>query len=211
MRFSLATLLLVFTSSCYFIGASPAKRLQKSATHQPFDAAIVPGLPFKNGKWDTLLKTRILWAVHLYKKGIVRNIIFSGNAVYTPYKEAKAMAIYARALGVDSAHIFTDTIAEHSTENVFYSYNIAKQLGYKKLALATDPFQCYMLNKYCKKKYKDEIYLLPVVYDSIASMTHQEPGVDTKPAFVNNFIPISEKQTTRQRIKASRGKNISTN
>jgi hypothetical protein len=208
MRTLIAITCLLLLSSCYFLGPSPAKRYRKSVALRPFDAVIVPGLPFNDGKWDTLVKTRIMWAVYLYQKGITKNIIFSGNAVYTPYMEGKAMAIYARALGVDAAHIFTDTLAEHSTENVYYSYEIAKANGFKNVALATDPFQSYMLHKYSRKHFKNTIYLLPVVYDSIETMMRNEPIADTRPAFVENFTSIKDKQTTSQRLRASKGKRL---
>ncbi|MEO6833888.1 MAG: YdcF family protein, partial [Chitinophagaceae bacterium] len=118
-------LILLFFSSCYFLGPSSKARFSKAKRNAPYDAAIVPGLPLKNGNWDTLLKARILWSVYLFKAGIVRNVIYSGSAVYSPYKEGKAMAIYAQALGIPSEHIYVDTLAEHSTENLYYGYELA--------------------------------------------------------------------------------------
>ena len=38
-----------------------------------YDAVIVPGLPFINGQWDSLMKARVLWSVHLYKNKITKN------------------------------------------------------------------------------------------------------------------------------------------
>ena len=172
------------------------------------DVAIVPGLPFKNGKWDTLLKTRILWSLYLYKKGIVKNIIYSGNAVYTPYIEGKSMALYAYALGIDTAHIFIDSLAEHSRENLYYGYKLAKKLGFNKIAVATDPFQCFMLYKFSKKHFNTRFYFLPVIYDSVAAYTDLEPEVDTKPAFVNNFISIENRLNYTDRLKGTMGKEI---
>src|SRR5690606_35560944 len=83
--------------------------------HKVYDAGIVPGVPFKNGQWDSIMKGRVLWADFLYKKGIVRNLIFSGGAVYSPYYEARIMGLYALQLGIPEAHIFYETQAEHST------------------------------------------------------------------------------------------------
>ncbi|MBK6774437.1 MAG: YdcF family protein [Flavobacteriales bacterium] len=65
------------------------------------------------------MKLRVHWAVHLFKEGVARNIIFSGGAVYTPYVEAEIMSLYAQELGVPAKHCFLDPIAEHSTENIF--------------------------------------------------------------------------------------------
>lgn len=208
MKSTIALILLLCTlSSCYFLGPSPSKRLTH-AIDRPYDVAIVPGLPFKNGAWDTLVKARILWSVYLYKKGIVKNIIYSGSAVYTPYIEGKSMAIYAQSLGVDPDHIFIDSAAEHSTENLYYGSKIAKAHGFNSIVLATDPFQCYMLNKFAKKNINTLVVFLPIVYDSISTMTHLEPIVDLSPAKVQNFIPLTEREGYGQRIKASRGQRV---
>jgi len=51
----------------------------------------------------------VLWASFLYKQGVIRNIIFSGGAVYTPYYEAKVMGLYAQRLGIPKEHIFYET------------------------------------------------------------------------------------------------------
>ena len=204
------TLLLpvLLCSSCFFIGPSHMSRLKRARADGPLDVAIVPGLPFKDGKWDTLLKARILWSLYLYKKGLVKNIIYSGNAVYTPYIEGQSMALYAQALGIDSNHIFIDTVAEHSTENLFYSYRLAKQLGFKKMAVATDPFQCYMLYKFSRKHFATKFHFLPVIYDSIVAYNGLNPTVDTKPAYINNFIPLDKRMKYSERLKGTRGKGI---
>lgn len=201
-----ATIILsiLLLSSCYFLGPSSRKRLAMTELTGPIDVAIVPGLPLKNGQWDTLLKTRILWSVYLYKKGIVRNIIYSGSAVYSPYTEGKAMAIYAEALGIPKEHIFIDTLAEHSTENVYYSHQLAQTLGFKSMAIATDPFQCAMLHRFTKKTVAP-LYFLPVVYDSIQWMEYMNPKVDLQSCYVENFVSLNERENYRQRIKASRG------
>jgi hypothetical protein len=198
----------VIFSSCFFIGPSHIRRLRIAEVDGPLDVAIVPGLPFKDGHWDTLLKARILWSLYLYKHGIVKNIIYSGNAVYTPYTEGKSMALYAYALGLESSHIFIDTLAEHSTENLYYSYQLAKKLGFKKLAVATDPFQCYMLYKFSKKHFNTRFYFLPVIYDSIAAYDYLDPVVDTKPAYIKDFVPLDQRMKYSERFKGTMGKGI---
>src|SRR3569833_1229505 len=168
-------LLLLSCSSCFFIGPSHLKRLQMAKRSGTIDVAIVPGLPFKNGHWDTLVKSRILWSLYLYKAGIVKNIIYSGNAVHSPYVEGKTMALYADAIGIDPKHIFVKTKTEHSTENLYYGYKLAKQLGFETMAVATDPFQCYMLYKFSKKHFNTRFQILPIIYDSIQAYTNLEP------------------------------------
>jgi vancomycin permeability regulator SanA len=195
-------------SSCYFLGPSPKKRLTKIASVKPIDVAIVPGLPLKNGQWDTLLKTRVLWSVFLYKNGYVKNIIYSGNSVYSKWVEGKAMAQYAIKLGVKPEHIFIDSLAEHSTENLYLGCKMAKEKGFTSIALATDPFQCAMLYKFSKKKIAEKIYFLPVIADSIKHHYHFNQCIDSNSCVNPDFIPIEQRQNYTERINGSRGKNI---
>ena len=153
--FCLCTLLL---PSCFFFGPTPRKLLHNAELIKPIDIAIIPGLPLYHGKIDTLLKSRLLWSNYLFKKGIVSNVLYSGNAVYTPWIEGSTMALFANQLGIENKNIVIDTIAEHSTENLFYGYHQAKKMGYKTIAIATDPFQCAMLHKYAKKNFNETIY-----------------------------------------------------
>jgi vancomycin permeability regulator SanA len=208
MKLLLFVFSLIFFCSCYFFGPSPRKRLQMAEAVKPIDIAIVPGLPLYHGKWDTLLKSRMLWSAYLYKKGIVSNILYSGNAVYTPWIEGPSMALLAGKLGVPEEHIVIDTIAEHSTENLFYGYQMAKALGYKTIAIATDPFQCAMLHKYARKNFKETIYFIPIVYDSIRPQMRIELEIDTTLTVKHNFIPIEQRLGYKDRFKGTAGKNI---
>ncbi|MES2762861.1 MAG: YdcF family protein [Bacteroidota bacterium] len=208
MRILIFVLSLAFFCSCFFLGPSPRKRLQIAESVKPIDIAIVPGLPLYHGKWDTLLKSRMLWSAYLYKKGIVSNVLYSGNAVYTPWIEGPSMALLANQLGVPNEHIVIDTIAEHSTENLFYGYVMAKALGYKNIAIATDPFQCAMLHKYAKKHFKETIYFIPIVYDSIRPQMSIELEIDTTITVKKNFIPIEQRLDYKDRFKGTAGKSI---
>ncbi len=199
---------LIGLSSCFFLGPSPKKRLQKIADIKPVDVVIVPGLPLYQGQWDTLLKTRMLWSEFLIRKGYARHVLYSGNAVYTPWMEGPSMALIARQLGIDSAHILIDTIAEHSTENLHYSYLMAKAKGFNSIAVATDPFQCAMLHKFAKKNFEEEIYFLPVIYDSIKARTGIEVRIDTTLTKKRNFRSLEERQDYKDRMKGTRGKQI---
>lgn len=199
---------LIGLSSCFFLGPSPKKRLQKIAEIKPVDVVIVPGLPLYQGQWDTLLKTRMLWSEFLIKKGYTKHVVYSGNAVYTPWMEGPSMALIARQLGIDSTQILVDTIAEHSTENLHYSYLMAKTKGFKSIAVATDPFQCAMLHKFAKKNFEEEIYFLPVIYDSIKARTGVEVRIDTTLTKKKNFRSLEERQGYKDRMKGTRGKKI---
>src|SRR5687768_9670260 len=94
----LFTCSVILLQACQF-SKKTAQRLYNEAGKQQFDVVIVPGVPFENKLWSRTMKGRVYWAKHLYEKGITKNLIFSGGAVYSPYTEAEIMALYATALG----------------------------------------------------------------------------------------------------------------
>jgi len=208
MRLIVFILCSLLLPSCFFLGPTPRKLLQNAENVKPIDIVIVPGLPLYHGKLDTLLKSRLLWSHYLLKKGIVSNVLYSGNAVYTPWVEGSSMALFANQLGIENKNILIDTIAEHSTENLFYGYHMAKKMGYKTIAIATDPFQCAMLHKYAKKNFKEVIYFIPIIYDSIKPRMSILLEIDTTITVKKNFIPIGERLNYKDRLQGTTGKNI---
>lgn len=173
-----------------------------------FDAIIVPGVPLINGQWDSTMKARVLWSVYLYKHHITKNIIYSGGAIYTPYYEAKVMGLYAQQLGVPAEHIYFDTLAKHSTENVYYSYKLAKLIGFKNLALATDPFQSVLLQSFTRKRFASTIQHVPVIFDSIKSMNPLNPIINYQIAYKKDFKSIIESESKMHRFRGTIGRQI---
>ena len=165
-----SSLLLFVLNSCSFSSHS-CKKLLKEASIKSYDAIIIPGVPLENGKWSKIMKARLYWSKYLFEKGIAKNIIYSGSAVYTPYLEAEIMALYAEAIGIPKNNIFTEIKAEHSTENIYFSYLLAKKLGFGSIAIASDPFQTRMLKKFTKKRIDKDIDLIPIVFDSLKIST----------------------------------------
>src|SRR5947207_556375 len=143
LRLSAFVILLSAVSCSY--PSKIQKRLFRAIEKQQFDVIIVPGMPFQNNQWRGIMKERVYWSKYLYDKGIAKNVIYSGAAVYSPYYEGKIMALYAEALGIPKEHIYSEIKAEHSTENIYYSYKLAKKLGFKRIALASDAFQTKLL------------------------------------------------------------------
>ena len=115
IHFCLFFLLSTLLSGCFIFAPSPQKTNRESLKKAPYDAIIVPGVPFDGKHWSEAMKMRVQWSNYLYKKGIAKNIIYSGSAVYTEYEEAKIMALYGEALGIPKEHIFTDP--GHPTQN----------------------------------------------------------------------------------------------
>jgi hypothetical protein len=171
----------------------------------------VPGVPPENGKWSYTMKGRILWSKYLYDKGIAKNIMYSGSAVYAPYKEGEVMALYAIALGIPKEHVLSETKAEHSTENIYYSYKKAKQLGYRKIALVSDMFQTKMLKRFTRKKVSADVDLIPMVEDSMPNADSiPDPVIDLEQTRVSNFVSITERESFWKRLRGTRGLNVDT-
>jgi uncharacterized SAM-binding protein YcdF (DUF218 family) len=191
------------------------KKLYDKAKGQVYDAIIVPGVPYPNPKtgiWDRVMKGRVYWAKHLFDQGITKHIIFSGGAVHSSYYEAKIMAQYAVAIGVPADVVFAEIKAEHSTENIYYSYHKGKNLGFKKIALATDPFQTDMTQYYLRKKIglSKPLDVIPFVIDILKEMEPimVDPEIDDQLSIDPNFVSIKEREPFRTRFRGTLGKNI---
>ena len=186
---------------------SAAGEYRNGVANQPYDAIIVPGFPYNGQNWDRVHAMRIIWAKFLFDKGYTKNVIFSGSAVATPYIESRIMADYAEALGLPKNILFTEERAEHSTENVYYSYRLAKEKGFAKIALATDPYQNGYMKKFMRK-FDLPIALLPVLIDTLRTLDHFEPKIDPSVSIKNGFVKLSERQHFFARFKGTIGKYI---
>ena len=200
-------LLKTAASSCAFSKTQSRSLYGDAKEKAPYGAIIVPGVPFDGENWSPTMKSRVLWSYYLYENGITENIIYSGGAVYTEYSEAKVMAEYGKALGIPASHIYLDTLAEHSSENVYYSYLVAKRNNLKKVAFATDPFQAKRL-KGMVKKLELPIDLLPLIADSINAEAFEDPNINADFAKENNFVSIKERESFMTRVKGTMGKQI---
>jgi uncharacterized SAM-binding protein YcdF (DUF218 family) len=182
----------------------PEKCYKEALTQKPFDAIIVPGYPHQKGRWSDVVKGRVYWATYLFKKGMTKNIIFSGSAVYSPYLESEIMALYAIRLGIPKENIFIETKAEHSAENLYYSWILGKTKGFQKMALATDPAQSSFLKSF-KRKFKLDMEFIPIIYDTLKTIKKIDPEIEDKKAFVENFVPITEREGILKRLRGTRG------
>ncbi|MBL4623677.1 MAG: YdcF family protein [Flavobacteriales bacterium] len=205
--YGLLLIVLSITVHSYYYYLSVPSTTFERVKHEQYDAIIVPGVPYDANNWSVFLKWRIHWSAFLYKQGVAKNIIYSGNAVHTAYTEANIMKKFGEKLGIPSSNIFAEDKAEHSTENLYYSYLLAKKLGFKKLALATDPFQSDMLDDFIEK-YDMDIDLIPIVYGIADTINMVQPEIDFKSEFIENFVPLSEREDLSERMSGTRGEKI---
>lgn len=197
--------------SCMTVKRTNKYYQQAAGSDTKVDALIVPGLAFNDKNWSTLMKRRVIWSWILYEQGMCKNVIYSGGAVYTPYVEAYVMGLYAQKLGIPRSAIFYDTSAQHSVENVYYSYLIAKKQGFRSIALASDRYQTSFLKRFVRRKFRTEILLMPVVKDSVDKYEYLEPKIDLDRAKVRdekNYRSIRQREPITRRIRGTFAFNI---
>ncbi len=196
--FLLCVIVATVMNSCGLINRLASNAHDSYLLTAPYDVIIVPGTPFDSTGVNQIYKARMLWAKWLFDRKIAKNIIFSGSAVRTPYIEGQSMKIMADSMGIPSENTFVESRAEHSSENVDFGIRLARQLGFKKIAVATDPFQSHFIRRFldaCKIK----VALVPFPLQMM-SLYHKRtvPRIDASDAFVKNFVPI-EKRDVAQR------------
>ncbi len=183
------------------------KSYAQAKKEKPYDVVIVPGVPYEGTETTGVMKMRLYWAKHLYDSGYTKNIIFSGSSVYSPYVEGIVMKVMADSLGIPSQNTFSETKAEHSTENAYYGYRMARELGFTKIALATDPFQAGMLRSFIRK-FCPGMKSVPIVFDSMSMDDKQLPVVDTSSAYVPSFVSIKDRESFWERMRGTLGKKV---
>jgi vancomycin permeability regulator SanA len=207
MKRAISTILLSSLLILQVQASRPVKQFAQAELKAPYDAVIVPGVPYADEEWQELLQKRIRWAVLLYQKGLTRHIIFSGSAVYTPYIESEIMRLFALEYGVPDSVIFTEQNAEHSVENVYNSYLLAKEKGFSKVALATDKFQSRMM-EWASSNMKVEVDFIPIVEEKLAEKNFRKVQINPSTAYVSDFVSIEDRESFWERLRGTFGKNV---
>ncbi len=194
-------------SSCAFSRKKAQHYFEAAQPKAPYDVIIVPGIPYDGATWSPVMNIRVSWSDYLFEQGMTKNVIYSGSAVYTKYMESEIMAKYGEAVGIPSEHIFTETKAEHSSENVYYSYRLAKEQGFTKIALATDPFQSKQLKRMIRKL-KLPIDFLPILFDTLETIDRPEPSINPESAIREPFVALPDRESFFTRLRGTFGKHI---
>lgn len=107
-------------SSCSF-SSKTSQRYFDKAKNKTYDMIVMPAFllqkPVGTAPWKQGFTGR-----SFFLTGALQNIMYSGSSVHSPYYEGQIMALYAIALGIPQQNVFYETKAEHSTENLYYSY-----------------------------------------------------------------------------------------
>ncbi len=177
---------------------------EQARKEKPYDVIIVPGVPYDKANTTSVMTMRLYWAKHLYDSGFTKNIIFSGSSVYTHFVEGIAMKIMADSLGIPVGNTFFETQAEHSTENIYFSWKMAREKGFEKIALATDPYQAALLKSFMKR-FTPGVKSIPIVFSMLDIDDRSLPKIDTTAAFVHNFVPITKRESFWERFQRNNG------
>jgi hypothetical protein len=187
-------LLVVLFFSC--VGCGTARLEQRSAPERPFEVVIVPGCPSEDdGSLTRCQMARALWAARLWDLGWAKHFITTGSAVYSPYVEAEAIAAAMAAVGVPKNVIYLERNALHTDENMFYSLQIARALGFSRVAVASDAaaWDCRML-----LDWGQDCRSFTIDREWVRKRHLQLQGVleSVRAPRVSEFIPLVERERT---------------
>lgn len=183
------------------------KSYARAKKEKPYDVIIVPGVPYEKAATTSVMTLRLYWAKHLYDSGYTKNIIFSGSSVYTHFVEGMTMKIMADSLGIPPNHTFYESEAEHSTENLYFSWKMAKEKGFEKIALATDPYQAALLRRFIRR-YTPGVKTVPIVFSLLDIDDRSLPKIDTTSAYVKDFVSITKREGFWERFQGTMGKRV---
>lgn len=196
------TAALLVTLNFFWGCTRSAELLEVHSKTAPVDVAFVPGCPAElDGSLSFCLKRRIVWAAHLWHLGITKNFITSGAATYNRFVEAEALATGLVALDVPKSHIWVEAHARHTDENMYYSMQIAEQLTFDTIAVASESGQarggCSFLqswNRECVAASMDTEF----VHGELASRQHPLHIVKIQPIDDPDWLMVFDFERERE-------------
>ncbi len=104
------------------------------------DVAIVLGAGTQNGKLSPIFRERINHSILLYKKGLVKKIIFTGgigkNQIQSDSQIAKT---YALSHHIAKKDILIEEVSKYTFENLEQAKQIIDSVGLESVLLVSDP------------------------------------------------------------------------
>lgn len=111
-----------------------------SSSYAPADAAVVLGATVFRDRPSPVFRERIDHAIHLYRQGIVKSLIFTGGlAGNDRLAEAEAAREYALAQGVPVEDIFIETESASTCRNLLGAQRIVEENGMDQVLIVSDP------------------------------------------------------------------------
>lgn len=104
------------------------------------DVAIVLGAGTSDGKVSPVFRERINHAVHLYREGLVKKVIFTGGFGKGQSKSDSRIAMeYAIDHGLPERDILIEESSSYTIENLIESKKILDSLKFESVLLVSDP------------------------------------------------------------------------
>lgn len=101
-----------------------------------------------DGTLSDMLSDRVITGVELYKKGLAKKIIMSGDSEHEDYDETGAMKRFAMELGVPEEDIICDRYGLSTYDSVWRAKNV---YGMKTILLVTQEYHLYRALYICEK------------------------------------------------------------
>jgi hypothetical protein len=84
---------------------------------------------------------------------------------------------------------------------------MAKEKGFEKIALATDPYQAALLRRFMKR-YTPGVKSVPIVFSLLDIDDRSLPKIDTAAAYVEDFVSITKRESFWERFRGTMGKRV---
>ena len=191
-----------------FSGVGPNWQVEADAYEgTPFDAVIVPGCPSEaDGRVSACQWERAIWAAELVLAGSAREAILTGGAVYTPYVEAEGLAAAMVALGVPAERLHLEPSARHTDENAGFALELADELGFERLAVASVPVHAVLMDE-MMLRWGVDVVAIPLDRGLVRErMRATRPELRT--AQVDAWVPFEVVKAQRQAAGAERGSSM---
>lgn len=135
----LAVVMVALLSAALWIPASILLARNWDET-RPADAAIVLGAAVYNDQPSPVFLERIRHGVNLYKKGLVKKLVFTGGqAAGDSMAEAEAARMYAEVNGVHEADVLIETLSTTTWGNFVYAIPLLQQAEAERVLVVSDP------------------------------------------------------------------------
>ncbi len=122
---------------------------KESLAEEKFDCIIVLGAGVRpDGSPSLMLKERLDLGIELYKNGVSKKMLLSGDHRSKYYDEVNAMRNYCLENGVSSEDIFMDHAGLSTYDSMYRAKNI---FGAEKIAVVTQKYHLYRAVYIAKK------------------------------------------------------------
>lgn len=134
--------LLIFSLLLLLAGllATRIYSFRNANSNTPADAAVVLGAAVWGAQVSPVFRERINHGIELYRKGMVRKLIFTGGrGNKREPTESSAARQYAVQNGVAAEDILIEEKSQTTYENIVYAKEVAEAHGLRKVLIVSDP------------------------------------------------------------------------